>query len=775
MERAQSTVSDSLKYHSPTDGLHGCDVYSFMEKVHELDVKVYSAEDAGEIMPMVDRYGANPLSYAYVWDESADRLIGYINFFPVNEELQEMILKEDTPYSQLDDGITSGQIVPFEEDSSHFVYILSAVIDPEYQGTGVVRLLTDGVHSFLREIHIRKNIHIDTIAACAVSEDGVKLLNIMRFKRHHILIQSSGAAVESESGFPKAIYICDNSDADTVTKAGSLSKLLYKGVDVSGKNASFYDFERERFPADYDDSGSEGEEYVKTWQDDVYLYLPMTEHAYNTMTDPLFTGTPLTPLDPDQPGTDDDHGIPVQILNCLEESIRYECSSRSIKDMCTHYLGCYDFLHTTDEYPCKDRSFDPIHDDLSIDPDKGETVYDLESRIRRDKIYTYFGNDDNSDAQNEQKDNMEKDPAHDRNREQVIGLQKGYVFITSHRPTHMYVVNVFFPDYRYSTTQLEDQVSNNYIKLVDPRASFPDGKYDPFDHPECIRFIRLYDYLWQKYLLHKCGQEKIMVCMSNKPDQEVYRTEFQNVMSAEVYNSHRQDFHIDSPELKAICETERSQYDYYSVYLSEMVIAFIPDDFGDIKDRIDITSTYSFIAELVMFQNTALARMNMKVSDLLYHNNNVSMDEVMQLEQEYGKTIPFWEPSNFNYVGTSREAACIKEAFSNEDLLNTYNKHQEYLEHMVDLMASERENRNSVILNIAATVLAVIQVESFLTGMLGRFYERIGIELAPKYTGFEVTFSNTLLGALLLIIVYLIIHNNRVKRERRLRDGKRRK
>ena len=247
MERTQSTVSDSLKYHSPTDGLHGCDVYSFMEKVHELDVKVYSAEDAGEIMPMVDRYGANPLSYAHVWDESTDRLIGYINFFPVTDTLREMILKEDTPYSLLDDGITSYQVVPFEEDRSHFVYILSAVVDPEYQGTGVVKLLTDGVHSFLRELHIRKNIHIDALAACAVSEDGVKLLNIMRFKRHHILSLPSGAAVRSESGFSKAIYICDNSDADATTKAGSLSKLLYKGVDVSGKNASFYDFSRERF------------------------------------------------------------------------------------------------------------------------------------------------------------------------------------------------------------------------------------------------------------------------------------------------------------------------------------------------------------------------------------------------------------------------------------------------------------------------------------------------------------------------------------------------
>ena len=31
---------------------------------------------------------------------------------------------------------------------------------------------------------VRENIRIDALAACAVSADGVKLLNIMRFKRH---------------------------------------------------------------------------------------------------------------------------------------------------------------------------------------------------------------------------------------------------------------------------------------------------------------------------------------------------------------------------------------------------------------------------------------------------------------------------------------------------------------------------------------------------------------------------------------------------------------
>lgn len=749
--------------HMPDEILAQEDIRPFLEEIHTIDVSVYSPEDAGEVEPMVERYSANPQSYIYVRDDKG-LLIGYLNFFPVKKELQDLILSPDTPYALLDDAISADQVSAYEKDKEHFIFVLSIAILPPFREREVIRMLTDGMISFLRKMHTG-GFRISAITGCAISDDGSRVSERMRMRPHHTIASSSDEHA-------KTVFIVDNSDADGVTRAGNLNKLIYKGPAIKPAETGLR-LERECFRTETASDGSDipGDEYIKTWTDDIFLYLPMTEHAANDSTDPLFehigdsaVEDHYPAIDSDHPFTGSDDPIPDIILSNLEEAIRYECSSQSIRDMSVHYLGCYYFLHTDDRYPCKDLSYDPIHDDvISIDPDKDpahrhvRSYHDAEQMIR-DRIFTYpIQSKEIIEGANSTTDIYEN----------VIGLPKGYVFITAHRPTHMYVVNVFFPEYGYCTSQIEDQVSNNYIKIVDPRTC-----RDPYESPDNIRFIRLYDYLWEKYSLHRCGQEKIMVCMSGKPDINVYKTEFENILSAEVYNSKKQGFHVHSKKLAELCETDNSQYDYYRAYLSEKVIAFIPHIFGPQIERIELTSTYSFIVELIMFQNTALARMNSKVSDLLYRNNKVTMDEVMELEQEYGKTIPFWEPSNFNYIGTAEEATCIKKAFSNDELLATYNKHQDYLEHMVDLMSSERENRNAMILNIAATVLAVIQVESFITDILGDFYATTGIEVASRYSGFGRSFSHTLMGSLLLIIFYLIIRNNRIKKERKLREGK---
>ncbi|MCR5595990.1 MAG: hypothetical protein K6G12_09075 [Lachnospiraceae bacterium] len=744
MSKKSSAEKQNFEYilYTPYDTISEADIPEFFSEVHTIDVEVYSAEDAGEIAPMIERYRANTESYIYVREKSTNKLAGYINFFPVEKDLKDAILSDKTEYALLDDAISAKQVAPYRADGN-FIYVLSAAISEEYRNSKAIRLMTKAFKDFMLKKQHSEGCKIESLAACAVSGAGQKILYRLGYHEHH---KVSGTD-------DKFIFICDNTN-DEGYLAFDNPNFVYDAFWLKTDDEKNIVFDKP---------------YIKTWHDDVHLYLPMTEHVCNDGTDIFFLNNSNTndsdddiyvPVDPDScPDPTPEENIPEQVLDRLKDAIRYECSSVSIRDMKVHYIGCYDFLHTIDTYQCADRSYDPVHD-YTEPADPAMSLSDIQKEIR-ENIVTRFGTHCKR-SDDRKKYNIESD-----DEELVVGLQKGYVFITSHRPTHMYVVNIFFPDYKYSTTQLEDQVSNNYIKIMDPRFSD-----DPEISPENIRFIRLYDYLWEKYRLHKCGQEKIMLCMSCKPDEGLYKTEFQNIMSAEAYNSSYQTFHINSKKLKDICETDHSQYDYYKVYLSDKVIAFILNEFGPLKERIAITSTYSFIAELIMFQNTALARMNNKVSDLLYRNNSVTMEEVMELEQEYGKTIPFWEPSNFKYTGTAEEATCIKKAFSNDELLETYNKHQDYLEHMVDLMSSERENRNSMILNIAATVLAVIQIESFITDILGRFYEKTGIGIAADYVGFNQSFNHTLLGGLLLIIIYLIIRNNRKKKEHRFRERK---
>ena len=714
------------------------DPRAFFDEIHRLDQAVYQGEDVGETQPMIDRYVRNKGSYIYLKDsERPGEIVGYLNFLSCSDSLRELIMNKNTPYPRLDDEIgivDPGDIEDYSVGKDAFIYILSIVIKPEYQNDkSYITALTDGFCSFLRELNEAlcdgneegTDLRIRGLAGCAVSAGGRKVLTSLRLNIHHEMMEADGSEA-----------------ANTEADGSRFVKTMMTIYDEPGEDTHFV----RRLIEDG--------VYVKTWKDDVYLMLPLTEHERNRSTGILFDNE--EDFDPYEHLTGAkklagitisggegiyDADIPEKLKEYLGEYIQYECTNQAVRDIEMFYLGCFDFLHTNDNYNQDHPGYDAIHD--RMDADTMEASSDetecMEENIA-DKIFSY------SDEETE------------------VGLQKGYVILSAHRSTHMYIATVFFPEYAYSTTQLEDQVSNDYLKIADPRIS-----EDIYKKAGKRRYLRLYDYLWETYRLHRCGQEKILLCMDKKPDADRYPTEFQNILAAEVYNSTFINYHIDNESLRDMCLNDRAQYSYYEAYTSQMVIAFILEkkyfELG-LDERMNITATYLFIAELIMFQNTALARMNAKVTEALASNGDMSTEEILELNQEYARTIPFWEPRNFNYLGTQAEADQIKKAFSNEELRDTYNQYQEFLEHVVDLKNGERENRNSMILNIAATVLAIIQVQGFATDLLAEFYASAGIEIASRFRGFDTTFSHSLLGMLFVLILFIFIRDRKKNRDK---------
>ena len=154
MSNINDTEKDRPRFtcHMPDEILAQEDIRPFLEEIHTIDVSVYSPEDAGEVEPMVERYSANPQSYIYVRDDKG-LLVGYLNFFPVKKELQDLILSPDTPYALLDDAISADQVSAYEKDKEHFIFVLSIAILPPFREREVIRMLTDGMISFLRKMH----------------------------------------------------------------------------------------------------------------------------------------------------------------------------------------------------------------------------------------------------------------------------------------------------------------------------------------------------------------------------------------------------------------------------------------------------------------------------------------------------------------------------------------------------------------------------------------------------------------------------------------------
>lgn len=161
----------------------------------------------------------------------------------------------------------------------------------------------------------------------------------------------------------------------------------------------------------------------------------------------------------------------------------------------------------------------------------------------------------------------------------------------------------------------------------------------------------------------------------------------------------------------------------------------------------------------MLFQNTTLNKLNNNVSTALSHEGDVSYEYIDGLYRDYAKTIKFWNSNNFKYYGTQLEAEQIKEAFDNDDLRDQYNEQQEFLEHMVDVKSARAEERNGMIINIFATILAVIQIQDFAVRILGMLYEYLGMPMEEATSTFDVTIIGG--GGLFVIILALLARKKR--------------
>ena len=232
-------------------------------------------------------------------------------------------------------------------------------------------------------------------------------------------------------------------------------------------------------------------------------------------------------------------------------------------------------------------------------------------------------------------------------------------------------------------------------------------------------------------------------------------------MAAEAYNSIHVNYFIDNDKIREICCNNKAKYDYYEVYMSDMVVALILKDYDPkLENRISIMATYLFIAVLVMFQNASLDKMHIKISRALSDDGQVSYAYIDELYKNFGMTVQFWEKQNFKYTGTQMEAEAIEEAFANRQIKETYMEEQGYLEHIVELKMAQNERINGWVINIAAIILALLQVEPYIVTALTFCYEKLGIDVLYV----NRTFNTGVFGGLaLILVIYAILRRKRRK------------
>ncbi|MCR5249337.1 MAG: hypothetical protein K6E50_01880 [Lachnospiraceae bacterium] len=336
----------------------------------------------------------------------------------------------------------------------------------------------------------------------------------------------------------------------------------------------------------------------------------------------------------------------------------------------------------------------------------------------------------------------------------------------------------------------------------------------------CHHYMHINDYLHAMYGLEKAGEGKALTCMTQEirpqPGEEwVYEgtnrisRELMNILSGETYFSLFQNFRICNKELIEMATNDVSAYDYYTAYMSEHTVVFkleesvldkmppeedflfryrVDDDTKEhlVLTRMGLAATELFIMQLVMFQNTALAKMTERVSKALAKEGKVPWEYINRLYEEYGKTIHFWKTDNFKYYGTSLEARHLREAFSNDELKAVYAEQQEYLQKLVEINNAEQERRNGLVINIVGIILAVVQIKGDIVEGIQMLYKKMPMEWLVPGTAqnmedavdaaAEAAAKNSfnVLGIGIIILVVVLMHLlNRRSLYHRMKDLKR--
>ena len=141
-----------------------------LTQVYHLDKLVYTEAMAGNIESDSKRFRKVPESFLLLREE--DQIIGYICFFPVTDVFYEGMLESDNLY---DNNIVPKDMEIFEKNRRHHIFIISMVINPEFKGKGLFRLLTKTFKERIKQYN-DDNYIISDISGYAVSGAGEHIL-----------------------------------------------------------------------------------------------------------------------------------------------------------------------------------------------------------------------------------------------------------------------------------------------------------------------------------------------------------------------------------------------------------------------------------------------------------------------------------------------------------------------------------------------------------------------------------------------------------------------
>lgn len=124
-----------------------------------------------------DYFEKNNDIYIMAVDNESGRVIGYINFSPIKEE----VYSELSSGSVIDTVITGDDVLPYEDGVCYWGYFSSVVVHPEYRQHGIATQMLRYWSDLVFRLATNRSIYFKGIVADAVSDIGVHLLSEIGF------------------------------------------------------------------------------------------------------------------------------------------------------------------------------------------------------------------------------------------------------------------------------------------------------------------------------------------------------------------------------------------------------------------------------------------------------------------------------------------------------------------------------------------------------------------------------------------------------------------
>ncbi len=147
----------------------------FLYDILKIDNEVYDEDLCGDFDSLNSRFQASKESYLLLFDE--DKMVGYMAFFPISDDLYTKITTLDMVF---DDNIDPIELVPYS--NNYHMYIISIAIKESYRDKNGIKLLLAEFAALLDEKQ-KEGFSPSELTALAVSGDGSKLLNSIGLKK----------------------------------------------------------------------------------------------------------------------------------------------------------------------------------------------------------------------------------------------------------------------------------------------------------------------------------------------------------------------------------------------------------------------------------------------------------------------------------------------------------------------------------------------------------------------------------------------------------------